>query len=259
MAWLEEHPTSGHFKICFRLGSRKLKKTIKTTSREEAEGALLRFQQNLNLLLPDDTNVRARLRQLLGTAKTAEAVKVAVALALVEADDQRHEDIPAAEVLVNAMRHAAKTDRLFQPPRSKDDDEDRRRCPWVGGKLRFRLCQALCSWSEGDDGRMHCVLPALLVGLRAANGYTAATDIGPILSWLWPGRDIRMNFSEGRKPVRELPPKVTAEEMTGIQRAVIEACYANAGIWEPKIGHTDLAFMRVGLPPSRAELGKLVT
>ena len=50
MAWLEEHPTSGHFKICFRFGNRKLKKTIKTTSKREAEGALARFEENLRLL-----------------------------------------------------------------------------------------------------------------------------------------------------------------------------------------------------------------
>jgi integrase len=50
MAWLEEHPTSGHFKICFRWDGRKLKKTIKTTSRKEAEAALLRFEENVSLL-----------------------------------------------------------------------------------------------------------------------------------------------------------------------------------------------------------------
>jgi len=50
MAWLEEHPTSGHFKICFRLGGKKRKKTIKTTDRQVAEAALLRFQENIALL-----------------------------------------------------------------------------------------------------------------------------------------------------------------------------------------------------------------
>jgi integrase len=50
MAWLEEHPTSGHFKICFRWGGRKLKKTVKTNNRDDAETALARFQENLNLL-----------------------------------------------------------------------------------------------------------------------------------------------------------------------------------------------------------------
>jgi hypothetical protein len=50
MAWLEEHPTSGHFKICFRWGGRKLKKTVKITGRSKAEAALARFEENLGLL-----------------------------------------------------------------------------------------------------------------------------------------------------------------------------------------------------------------
>jgi hypothetical protein len=63
MAWLEEHPTSGHFKICFRFGNRKFKKTVKTTSKREAEGALARFEENLRLLergrieLPPDADI----------------------------------------------------------------------------------------------------------------------------------------------------------------------------------------------------------
>lgn len=50
MAWLEEHPTSGHFKICFRWGQRKLKKTVKTTDRDAADSALARFKENWRLL-----------------------------------------------------------------------------------------------------------------------------------------------------------------------------------------------------------------
>jgi hypothetical protein len=50
--WLETHPTSGHFKICFRWGGRKLKKTVKTTGQREAESALVRFEENLRLLEP---------------------------------------------------------------------------------------------------------------------------------------------------------------------------------------------------------------
>jgi hypothetical protein len=50
MAWLEQHPTAGHFKICFRWAGRKLKKTVKTTSQEDAETALARFRENLHLL-----------------------------------------------------------------------------------------------------------------------------------------------------------------------------------------------------------------
>jgi hypothetical protein len=50
MAWLEEHPTSGHFKICFRWGGRKLKKTVKSASRKDADAALARFEENMRLL-----------------------------------------------------------------------------------------------------------------------------------------------------------------------------------------------------------------
>lgn len=63
MAWLEEHPTSGHFKICFRWGGKKLKKTLKTIDRREAEGALLRLQENIALVergrleIPPDADV----------------------------------------------------------------------------------------------------------------------------------------------------------------------------------------------------------
>jgi hypothetical protein len=38
MAWLEQHPTSSRFKICFRWGRQRFKKTVKTTNRSEAQG-----------------------------------------------------------------------------------------------------------------------------------------------------------------------------------------------------------------------------
>jgi hypothetical protein len=63
MAWLEQHPTSGHFKICFRWDGRKLKKTVKTNNRKVAEASLSRFNENLGLLergrleLPDGADV----------------------------------------------------------------------------------------------------------------------------------------------------------------------------------------------------------
>ena len=68
MAWLEKHPTSGRFKICFRWGGRKLKKTIKSKSVTEADATLLRFQENINLLergqleLPPDADIGTFLR-----------------------------------------------------------------------------------------------------------------------------------------------------------------------------------------------------
>lgn len=47
MAWLEEPPTSGRFKICFRWGGKKLKKTIKSQSARYATAVLSRFEEKL--------------------------------------------------------------------------------------------------------------------------------------------------------------------------------------------------------------------
>jgi len=57
---------------------------------------------------------------------------------------------------------------------------------------------------------------------------------------------------------QDLPPPITSADLTGIRRLVVEACHANAQIWEPQIGNTSLAFKRVGLPETWQELGKLL-
>jgi hypothetical protein len=56
MAWLEEHPTSGHIKICFRWAGSTLKKTFKTTKR---------FNENLD---PVERGRRATPGSLLSSA-----------------------------------------------------------------------------------------------------------------------------------------------------------------------------------------------
>ena len=48
------------------------------------------------------------------------------------------------------------------------------------------------------------------------------------------------------------------DELTEIRQAVVEACHASPGVWTPLVGNTELAFMRVGLPVTRAGLGKLL-
>jgi hypothetical protein len=69
MAWLEQHPTSHRFKLCFRSGERKYKKTLKTTQRKDAEGILARFEENLDLLqrdrleLPEGADLMTFLRR----------------------------------------------------------------------------------------------------------------------------------------------------------------------------------------------------
>lgn len=63
MAWLEQHPTSGRFKICFRWGGRQFNKTVKTTSRSDAEAILIRLEENIGLVergrlqLPPDADI----------------------------------------------------------------------------------------------------------------------------------------------------------------------------------------------------------
>ena len=211
----------------------------------------------LGSAIPHDPRIRPVLRHVLGRTGKEEAPRVAAALALVEADGERHEEETAAALLIEAMSRGAATDLLFQP-RTGGSKEDIRYLPWFVGKLRFRLCRALCDWSAADDGRMSRVLPALLVGVRAAGEYTAESDIGPVLHWLWPGRTIRFEKKSDGKMERVLPPPVTSGELKGLKRTVVEACYENASIWNPRNGNVSLTFMRVGLPDSRAELGRLL-
>jgi integrase len=67
MAWIDKHPTSDRFRICFRWGGRKHKKTLRTTDRDEAEAVLRRFERNVGLVedgtltLPPDADVGAFL------------------------------------------------------------------------------------------------------------------------------------------------------------------------------------------------------
>lgn len=49
MAWLEKHPTSGRYKICFRWSGSQYKKTVKTTNRDEAEAIARRVDETIGL------------------------------------------------------------------------------------------------------------------------------------------------------------------------------------------------------------------
>jgi integrase len=50
MAWLERHPTSGHFHLCFRWNGQKRRRTLSTADPKSAEATRLRFEENLTLL-----------------------------------------------------------------------------------------------------------------------------------------------------------------------------------------------------------------
>lgn len=94
MAWLEEHPTSGHFKICFRWGGRKLKTTLKTTSRKDAEATLLRFEENISLLergrleLPADADLATFLLSDGKLTRNPKDIPAPQAITLVELRDR---------------------------------------------------------------------------------------------------------------------------------------------------------------------------
>jgi hypothetical protein len=49
MAWLEHSP-SNDFKIVFRLGDRKYKRSLKTSNPQLADKARLRFEENMRLV-----------------------------------------------------------------------------------------------------------------------------------------------------------------------------------------------------------------
>src|SRR5262245_28902199 len=50
MAWLEQNPTSGRYKLVFRYDGRKFKKCLKTTDEEEANAVAVRVRDNLKLM-----------------------------------------------------------------------------------------------------------------------------------------------------------------------------------------------------------------
>lgn len=67
MAWLEQHPSSGRFKICFRWGGKQFKKTVKTSNRSDAEAILLRLEETIGLIergrlpLPPEADIATSL------------------------------------------------------------------------------------------------------------------------------------------------------------------------------------------------------
>jgi hypothetical protein len=91
MPWLEHDPSSGRYKLAFRFGGRKFKKTLKTTCLREAqaiaggaEKTLLRLDQGL-LELPEGADL---LTFVLSDGQRAEKPVVAPTLSLQELLDR---------------------------------------------------------------------------------------------------------------------------------------------------------------------------
>jgi len=197
-----------------------------------------------------DPSLIEHLRKAPTRPRVGEVTYVSVALAVMKIDDGRHADLEEVDLLIGAMWAAAESDGLFQLVGEKS----RAMSPWIVGRLRFTLCEVLCAWSTGHHDRMERVLPGLLTGVRLASGYTAEMDLGPVFQWLWPDRKGRVANDGSFK----WPSPITAVDMTGIARRVLQACYDNPRIWEPRTRNTALAFRRVGLPERRADLKVLL-
>ena len=115
---------------------------IERVQEERDDLALSSVAFALGRVVAFDPRVRGALRQLVEKVEANEAVRVAAALGLVEADRDRHEELAVVDLLADTMSRAAETDLLFQP-RTGESEEHVRRSPWVWGKLRFQIRGAL--------------------------------------------------------------------------------------------------------------------
>lgn len=81
MAWLERHPTSGHFHLCFRWNGKRKRRSLSTDDTKAAEAIRLRFEENVALLergrleLPPAADI---MTFLLSDGKLTASPKVAV-------------------------------------------------------------------------------------------------------------------------------------------------------------------------------------
>ena len=83
MAWLERHPTSGHFHLCFRWNGKRKRRSLSTDDTKAAEAIRLRFEENVALLergrleLPPAADI---MTFLLSDGKLATSPKAVVAV-----------------------------------------------------------------------------------------------------------------------------------------------------------------------------------
>lgn len=229
------------------------------TAREAALGALRASAEQdgdelarasavfaLGAALPASPDARPVLRALVRDPDAPEAIRVAAAIGLVEADPRAAEPAAVA-VLVRTLSETPAADTPFRSP------DGARSLRWIRGWPRYRLVRILCAWSGSDEGRIRKVVGAVLAAVAQATPHTVDFDIAPVLEWAWPGRSVRTDIVGGRL-VREVPAPLT--ELTPLGRKVVRACLA-AQIWGSRVGNVDLVFRSVGLPSDRAQLEAL--
>ncbi len=106
MAWLEIAP-SGVFQIGFRIGERKLKRSLRTNDRKEAEAARSRMDENIRLLergrltLPPNADVATFL---LSDGKLEERISIPKPVTLTELFNRYRTELPAGFLEDNSLR-----------------------------------------------------------------------------------------------------------------------------------------------------------
>jgi len=165
------------------------------------------------------------LEQLLREAPEP-AVRIAAATCL--ADYPGFDE--AVGVLVEAVRQHETAEGLFT------DD-----FPWIRGPLRFTLIAQLCSQDPGQAERM---LPAFLAAIDAASHETIASDVAPIVEFVFRGAVLDDGTDE--------------EDLSKPQWQVLNRIYDNPALWDPRHDEVDAAFQPIGLTNSRAQWQKLL-
>lgn len=119
MAWLDKDP-SGFFHVCFRLGDRKFKRSLRTKSDRQANAACLRLEENVRLVelgrleLPSGTDIPAFLLtdgRLNGKPEIPKAVSLSKLFS--EYRDSLPADSVEAETLRVAKIHAGHFEGFF--------------------------------------------------------------------------------------------------------------------------------------------------
>ena len=105
MAWVEIAP-SGVYQIAFRVGDRKLKRSLKTTSRKDAEAARSRLEENLRLLergrliLPSHADIATFL---LSDGRIEQPIAVPNPVTISELFERYRQELPSGSLEANSL------------------------------------------------------------------------------------------------------------------------------------------------------------
>lgn len=104
MAWLENRQKQFH--VCLRIGGRKVKRSLKTTDRAEADKVIERIERRLKLVEQGDVTIPSgadALTFLLSDGKLSKPVMIEMGLSLKEACERWEASIPQRSLEANTL------------------------------------------------------------------------------------------------------------------------------------------------------------